>query len=326
MQQTGIEQEKNNNLTAFSISIVIYGAFLILLYFLELMYQPQIEDISGDSVNFGMDLIGSGNINTTNKANPSPNNYDVEPPKETKVEKPQPKVVEKTVPPVTEKVKPVKVKTAPEKIVTTKDEKAPVTVRENEKDSKVTKTVPKTTQPVETKAKPVPNPAPPQTKQPERKVDENSTMKRGGGSSNGTSGTRTGVGGASDGDDKSGVGNKGRPDGSTDAVKFEGKGGRGSGGGGGDGVSLTGFGGWSKRKMSIPQDASNETGKIVFSITVDDTGNVLNITRASGTTISSNTVINYYKEYIRNNLSRYLIAEGSPPPKATGTITINIEN
>jgi hypothetical protein len=78
--------------------------------------------------------------------------------------------------------------------------------------------------------------------------------------------------------------------------------------------------------MSIPQDASNETGKIVFSITVDDTGNVLSITRAGGTTISSNTVINYYKDYIRNNLSKYLIAEGSPPPKANGTITINIEN
>lgn len=332
MQSASLDNEnKQNQTTAFLWSLVIYALFLGLLFFLELMYTPP-EEIDGVELNYGVDLVGNGDIQTTNKANISPNNYDVKPSEKDEAEAKPLKTKPIVTPPV-EKVEKVKVKGAPAKpVITTDDEKSPVTERENNKSVKrvETKPVVKPT-PVETKAKPTTTKVEPSKPEPiKRSVEEGSIMKKGTGSgsgaksnssSNGTIGSRDGVGGNNNGDGKKGeVGDKGDPRGTPDGKSMMGKPGK----GGGSGASIGGLSGWSKRKLSLPNDGSSETGKIVFKVTVDDSGDVVGISVISSTV--SPSVQNFYKNYIQQKLSSVLSPEGTPPPRATGTITINIQS
>lgn len=87
-------------------------------------------------------------------------------------------------------------------------------------------------------------------------------------------------------------------------------------------ASIGGFSGWNKKKLSIPNVDSSETGKIVFKVTVDDSGDVVGISIIEATV--SAVVQNFYKNYIQQKLSSVLVAEGTPPPRATGTVVINI--
>jgi hypothetical protein len=326
-------ENKQNQRTAFLLSIVIYSLFLGLLFFFELIYIPP-EEIEGIELNYGIDLVGIGDLQTTNKANVSQNNYDVKPSEENETEiKPL-----KTKPIVTSasivKVEKVKVKEAPAKpVITADDEKSIVTEKENNKPTKKVETKPlvKPT-PVETKTKTAPakveSPKPEPVK---RSVEDGSIMKKGSkgsgsgaksnSSSNGTIGTRDGVGGNNNGDGKKGeLGDKGDPRGAPDQKSIMGKPGK----NGGSGAAIGGLSGWNKRKLSLPDDGSSETGKIVFKVTVDDSGDVVGISVISSTV--SPSVQNFYKNYIQQKLGSVLSPQGTPPPRATGTITINIQS
>ncbi|RYU97224.1 cell envelope integrity protein TolA [Emticicia agri] len=326
------EDNKKNQPLAFVISLVIYGSFLTILFFLKLMYTP-LEEPEGVELNYGIDLVGSGDIQTTNKANPSPNNYDVKPAakqEEAKLLKVKPVV---TPPPVAEKPIKVKVKEVQAKPVITSKEDSPVEEKENDKPVKKieTKPVVKVT-PVETKAKTeAPKPEPVKPEPPKRTVDDGSLFKKGSkgsngangsnSNSNGTIGTRDGIGGNNNGDGKKGeVGDKGDPRGTLDGKSLYGNPGK----GGGSGASIGGLSGWNKRKLSLPNDGSSETGKIVFKVTVDDSGDVVGISVVESTV--SPAVQNFYKNYIQQKLSSVLTPAGTPPPRASGTITINIQS
>jgi len=334
MQSASLNNEnKQNQTTAFLFSLVIYALFLGLLFFLELIYTP-LEEIDGVELNYGIDLVGTGDIQTTNKANISPNNYDVKPSEknetETKPLKTKPIV---TSPPV-EKVEKVKAKETPAKpVITADDEKSPITEKENNKPVKKVETKPAVNPtPVEIKTKPAPAKVEPPKPEPvKRSVEEGSIMKKGGigsgsgaksnSSSNGTIGTSDGVGGNNNGDGKKGeVGDKGDPRGTPDGKSMMGKPGKGNG----TGAAIGGLSGWNKRKLSLPDDGSSETGKIVFKVTVDDSGDVIGISVVSSTV--SPSVQNFYKNYIQQKLSSVLSPEGTPPTRATGTITINIQS
>lgn len=326
------EDNKKNQPLAFVISLVIYGAFLGLLFFLKLMTTP-LEEPEGVELNYGIDLVGSGDIQTTNKANSSPNNYDVKPAakeEEAKTVKVKPVV---TPPPAEEKPTKVKIKEAPAKPVITSKVESPVVEKENEKPVKKVETKPtvKPT-PVETKTRTeTPKPEAPKPEPPKRSVDDGSLFKKGtkgssgangaNSNSNGTIGDRDGIGGNNNGDGKKGeVGDKGDPRGTPDGKSLYGNPGK----GGGAGASIGGLNGWNKKKLSLPNDGSSETGKIVFKVTVDDSGTVIGISVLESTV--SPSVQNFYKNYIQSKLSSVLSPEGTPPPKATGTITINIKS
>ncbi|AFK05321.1 hypothetical protein Emtol_4197 [Emticicia oligotrophica DSM 17448] len=333
MQSTSIEnEEKSNQTTAFFMTLVIYSVFLGLLYFFKLMYTPP-EDIDGVELNYGIDLVGSGDIQTTNKANISPNNYDVKPSEKSDDAEAKPLKTKPIVVPPAEKVEKLKVKeTATKPVVTTDDEKSPITEKVNNKPPKkeVVKPVEKANEP-KVKSTPVKN-EPIKTEPPKRTVEDGSLMKKGGSgtgsgaksnsNSNGTIGTRDGIGGNNNGDGKKGeVGDKGDPRGTLDGKSMMGKPGNGNGN---SGASIGGLSGWNKRKLSLPDDGSSETGKIVFKVTVDDSGDVVGISVVSSTV--SPSVQNFYKNYIQQKLSSVLSPEGTPPPRATGTITINIQS
>ena len=66
----------NHKPKAWVISISIYIALLAALYFIKIVYEPIVElEALGVDLNYGVDLIGSGDIQTLNKANASKNNY-----------------------------------------------------------------------------------------------------------------------------------------------------------------------------------------------------------------------------------------------------------
>lgn len=326
------EDNKKNQPLAFAISLAIYGVFLAVLFFLKLMYTPP-EEPEGVELNYGIDLVGSGDIQTTNKANPSPNNYDVKPAAKEEEAKPVKVKPIVTPPPVAEKPVKVKVKEAPAKPVITSKVESPVVEKEVEKPSKKIETKPAVKpSPIETKTKAeTPKPEAPKPEQPKRTVDDGSLFKKGtkgsngangsNSNSNGTIGTRDGIGGNNNGDGKKGeVGDKGDPRGTLDGKSLYGNPGK----GGGSGASIGGLSGWNKKKLSLPNDGSSETGKIVFKVTVDDSGDVVGISVVESTV--SPAVQNFYKNYIQQKLSSVLTPAGTPPPRASGTITINIQS
>ena len=328
MQTTSLtEDNKKTQSQAFVISLFIYGSFLMILFFLKLIYTPP-EEPEGVELNYGIDLVGSGDIQTTNKANPSPNNYDVKPAANEEESKPVKVKPVVTPPPVVEKPTKVVAKETPARPVVTTEDESPVTAKTSDKPAKVeTKPVVKTP-PVETKTT-APRPEPPRPEPPKRSVDDGSLFKKGSkgtaganganSSSNGTIGTRDGIGGNNNGDGKPGeVGDKGDPRGTLEGKSLYGNPGK----GGGSGASIGGLSGWQKKKLSLPNDGSSETGKIVFSVTVNDLGEVTKIDKVSSTVTPR--VYNFYKNYIQQNLGSFLTPDGTAPPKATGTITINI--
>lgn len=316
--------ETGHELKSFFIALFIYGLFLSFLYFWEIRFELPQEPL-GVEVNFGTESFGNGNIQTTNKASSSKNNYDVKPP-DSKSEKALPKVINKTVvvskPSIKEVTKPVK--SVPEKIITSKVE-SPVKFKEEVKTPPKVKPkvdpIPDTRpSPTPSKAVEVPKPSPPAP--PVRTPDAGSLFGKGkssGGGVNGTTGNRDGEGGNSNGDDKAGVGDKGNPNGTLDGKSMMGTPGK-----GGSGATLSGFSGWKKGKLSLPNDSSDETGKIVFKIKVDDQGNVISITAIEKTV--SPSVVEFYKRQIERKMSSILDSDGNPPAESVGTITINLSN
>ena len=297
-------------LKAFGLSLVIYAMFLAALFFFKIIYEPREEPIAmGVDLNYGIDLTGYGDIQTLNKANASKNNYDVKPADKATASQQQTAV--NTPPPSAQNTK--STKTATEKtpeVLTSSAEKSPVVMKK----TPTTSTAPKTTSTSPSKTTTPPAPS--------RSVDQGSVMKKAGSgsNSNGTVGTRDGIGGNNNGNGAPGaVGDQGDPRGTPDGKSLMGN--PGSGGSGGASVSISG---WNKKDFKLPKDNTSETGRIVFNVTVDNRGNVISIVTKSSTV--SPSVTNFYRSYIQSNLGKNLSPQGTPPPKSTGTITINITN
>ncbi len=314
--------ETGHELKSFFIAFFIYGLFLSCLCLWEIRIEMPQEPL-GVEVNFGTDSFGSGNIQTVNKASASKNNYDVKPPN-SKTDIASPKTVTKPVvvsKPIVKTVVKITESTS-EKVITSKSE-SPVKVKENiqpKAKTTVNSTLSSRPTPTPTKVVEVSKPSPPAP--PVRTPDAGSLFGKGkssGGGVNGTTGTKEGEGGNSNGDDKSGVGDKGNPNGTLDGKSMMGTPGK-----GGSGATVIGFSGWKKGKLSLPNDSSDETGKIVFKIKVDDQGNVISILAVEKTV--SPSVVEFYKKQIERKMSSILDSDGSPPAESVGTITINLSN
>jgi protein TonB len=304
-----LEKDKHQS-KAFVISLTLYAMILASLYLIKIVYEPKVEILEmGVDLNYGIDLVGSGNIQTTNKANISKNNYDVKPEES--------------------EIKPTPVKSSPPKPVasTVKTPPTPSNVLTSDEESKVTVKKPtETTKPVfkpstsEIKATTKTTPVAASTV-PQRSVDNGSLFKKPTGSSgsNGTTGTRSGVGGNNNGDGNPGeVGDKGDPRGTLDGKSLYGN--PGKGGGSGASVSISG---WKNRgPLNIIKDKSSETGRIVFKVVIDETGDIISIS-VSETSVSP-SVTNYYKTQVTQKLKSNLIPVGTPNSRSPGTITINI--
>lgn len=300
---------ENHKTKAAAISFFAYVLFLGVLFFMSISYTPEAEFVAmGVDLNYGVDIVGYGDNQTLNEANQS-------------------SVNEEMAPSVDENVSP-KLTTTPQKTkVQPKTIKSPTTLQKETQKNVITSEVDKTPKASNTTSSTKSQPSTPsieksssQSSTPQRSVDEGSIFKKKGTSSNsnGTVGTKSGVGGNNNGDGKPGdVGDQGSPEGTLDGKSLYGK--PGAGGTGGASVSISG---WRKKSISIPTDKSNETGRIVFEVTVNDLGSLTRIQ-----TLQSNvspSVVKFYEDYLKRNLSNYLIPEGTPPPNSKGRITINI--
>ncbi len=291
-------------------AVIINVLLIAMLLFVQLTQtMPDPPPIQFIEVNFGTDNIGSGRIQTRNKASNSPN------PEEMRAadKRPNPKVnttprLEKTRATPSPKVEDAKpAKTATEKPLIASKAESPVTTPDRPEPKRVES---KATAPVE-------RPAPPAPVKKVETVNNDALFKKssGGGGSNGTVGKATGTGGNNNGDDASGVGDKGNPNGKINAKEFYG-----TPGGAPTGVAFD-VSGWALSSKPAVNDDSDETGKIVFQIKVDESGDIISVRQLQSTV--SPSVGELYRRAVQR--LRLRPKGGATPPTATGTITFIIK-
>jgi len=263
-------------------AVGIHLALAILFFFVLAWRAPNPPYPEyGIELNFGLDDAGTGNVQPETRPAPQPS---TQPAVEEEVSKAQ-TVEELTPAPETED----------EEIVETpavQPEPSPI-VEEKTKPSKpVEKTEPKT----EPDAR-----ANEQAKNEQSPKPVENEMKETGSS-------------VSHGDDPNAAGDKGNPTGSLDAKALYGS----QGGGGGAALDLAG---WTWDYVPKPQESSNETGRIVFRIQVDDRGEITNIVKLEGNV--SPAVERIYRQAVER-LTFTRTSSGPVPPLSTGTITFSI--
>ena len=312
MTRITFDNEKQIRLKSFAGAVAINVLLLVLLLFVQLQQTvPDPPPIEFIEVNFGTDARGSGKIQTYNKASDSPNPVDVK-----AAEKiPNPKIntmprVERTTPTPTPKVENVRVAKVPiEKPVITSKVESPVTETERPETKRTESLKP---------AASVERAAPPAPPKKVETVNSDALFKRssGGGGSNGTVGKAAGTGGNNNGDDASGVGDKGNPNGKINAKELYG-----TPGGSSSGVAFD-VSGWAMANRPSVNDESDETGKIVFQIRVDGSGDIISVRQVQSTVSPS------VSELYRRAVGRLRLRPkgGATPPTATGTITFTIKS
>ena len=302
------KEDREHQMIGLAGATIITSALVTLTLFVKIYHAlPKTRVIEYVEVNFGNDAAGYGNVQTYNKASDSPRAENVKKSDDT------PKVkttsTPKVTPPPTPKVEAVKpVKTAPIKPPITSKIESPV---ETKAETKPVKTESKVTTPVPTApAKPTPEP---------KKIDESALFKKSSGSgkgSNGTNGTASGTGGNNNGDKPGTVGDQGNPKGSIDASSLYGK-----PGGAKTGLALN-VSGWGMGARPQVNDDSDESGRIVFEITVDDTGDIINV-RVKESTVSQ-SVVEVYKSAVSR--MKLIPKSENVPSTSKGTITFNIKS
>lgn len=302
--QTIQSQERQHQITAFAITCLLMGFLLMLMFMLTIFTQlPKSEAIQYVEVNFGNDAAGYGKVQTYNKPNPSPRAVDVK--KSDDLSKKLREVKPILPTPKTEVVK--KTKAASEKPTIVSKLESPIEKPEVLKPVKAEAKTREKSQPKEV----APTPQP-------KKIDDNSLFKKSTGTagSNGTTGKAEGVGGNNNGDKVGKVGDQGNPKGKIDAGSLYGK-----PGGSATGVQVN-VAGWTPVSIPKDKDDSNESGKVVFTITVDTDGRVVNV-RTRESTVSP-TVTDFYKKLAYR--ARFRPAGTGASTESTGTVTYIIKN
>lgn len=241
-------QEKKHKRTAALVSILVHGLLLFLFLFMIAWKEPNPPlPEYGIQLNFGLDNVGSGDVQPETAANES-ESIEEAAPEELPTENVQtPTEIESEA--VEESAEPVVEET------TSNTAESPDVVAKEVKKEEVKPIVKET--PKEVK-KETPKPV---EKKEEEKAEEGAKGKEG------ESSTQQA---ANQGDNTNKVGDKGDEKGTLDARALYGK----PGGGGGSALELTG---WMWDFKPKPNDTSNENGRIVFEIKIDDQGEILSV-------------------------------------------------
>ncbi|WP_034256953.1 hypothetical protein [Adhaeribacter aquaticus] len=282
-------QEKKDKRTALAVSIIFHALLLLLLFYLIAWRAPNppLEEY-GIEMNFGTDAMGSGELQSTATANESPNRED---------SKPAPKTVDPVKPEV--QPQPSVSKAQPEPVVTANND--------NEVSFKKEETKPKPEPPKKEEVKVVEKPAALYSGKTKTET-----------SGNGSAGVSNKPTGNNNGDDAGAVGDKGDPEGKVDARNLYGKPG---GGGGGPSLNMPGWR-YDVRPKEDPYE--NESGKIVFRITIDSNGDIENL-QVVESNVAPQVVQWYRNEVYKTSFSR--TSSKTPTDRgATGTITFIIRS
>jgi periplasmic protein TonB len=241
------QQEKKNKRIAMVTTIGVHGALFLLFLFAVAWRAPDPPlPEYGIELNFGLDDVGSGDQQPDQPAgSEQPTEDDVE---QAKNDQTNEDVQQE------EEVKPQESKPADQPVVTQKE--SPVAIPEKKVEPKpVEEPRKKPTEQVKTETKPAVT---------EQKATSTTTADKT------TTDNKEGRP-VSQGDDANKTGDKGDPQGKIDADALYGKQGGGSGGAGLD------LAGWNWDNIPKPNVPNNETGRVVFEIKVDDSGEIISI-------------------------------------------------
>lgn len=277
-------QEKRSQKQAALLTLVIQGALLLAFYFMVVWKQPNPPTpIYGLELNLGFSDLGAGNLTSDNPALEEPSN-----------ETPAPGEISSATQVVQE--------TSPQPIANKAVSAQPSPIKGE------TTTI-ASTKKTETPTEPIPEKV---VTQP--KVDQRALF--GGG---GTSGKGRAAGGAQG--NTTTPGDEGRPSGNVDGRAMQGAG-TGQGTAGGAGYSLD-LAGWDfASKPTINDRVSTRNGRIVFKITVDDSGKVTRAITQEYTV--SNEVLSYYRQVV-NQMIFKKSSGASTANFSTGKITFVIK-
>lgn len=313
-----VQEEKKNKRTGMIVSIGFHATLLILFFFLLAWREPNPPlPKYGIELNFGMVNTGSGNEQPQQPPNESESTEDARPeesPATQEATEPIPEAEEITpveeVPEVTEAAPEAEPEPV-EEVTATQPTESPVVKKEPAKveeitEEPVTKPVIKP-EPVEEPKKAESNPQP--TEQPA----ENETDTNG---ADGNEGESDAAKASNQGNDANKAGDKGNPEGELDARALYGT----PGGGGGASLNMAG---WVWDFKPDPDDNSDETGKIVFEIKIDDQGEIISV-RTLQKTVNV-AVENIYKREVERLTFSKTSDNRIPAPISTGTITFIIK-
>ena len=282
-------EEKKNRTIALAVATGFQVLLLILFFFLVAWRRPDPPSPEyGIQLDFGLDNSGSGQ---PVEPEPAPvveevveeqAEAEVEEITEVEVEVPEPEVEEIVEAEIAEPPPEEPV----EAVVTeTQVEESPAVIEEVEEEVK------------EVIAEPEPEPAP----KPKPKAESlypGKTKKA-----------------TNQGDDADEVGDKGKEDGKIDERALYGA--RGSA----DGASLQ-MAGWNWDNIPRPNDSSNENGRVVFEITIDDQGEIIGVKTIEKTV--SPTVEREYRRAVEQLTFSTTSDNVRPAPTSTGRITFII--
>ncbi len=270
-------------------------AIIILLFFFIMAWSapdPPLPEY-GIELNFGLEQEGSGYEQPTTTPTP---------PTLEEVGEPEPQVVEEQEQVIEEQQETPPVEdTEVEELPDSQQEDSPVETQPSEESAIV--------EPVEEKVeevKPVSKPAEEtpieEPKVEEKVIDSNSLYP----------------GSSSQGKKDNEAGDAGDPEGTVDSRALYGKSG---GGGGGPSLDLAG---WRWDYEPNPNDKSNENGRIVFEIKVDDNGEVVGVKTIEKTV--SPTVEQLYRREVEKLTFSPISGNTLPAPISTGKITFIIRS
>ncbi len=281
------KEEKKNERKGMYISLGVHGALLLLFFFLLAWREPNppIPEY-GIELNFGIDNQGSGTVQHQVPVTPTP----TEETSEVIETDEQTEVVENLTPeaeqtPTEELAEEVSSETIEEVIA--EDINSPDAVGEVKEE--IIETAENTESTVEEQVS-------------ETIVEEP------------VSNPSANTGGTNQGDDEAEVGDKGDPEGEVDERSLYGNPG---------GASLD-MSGWTWDYIPTPNDQSDENGRIVFSITIDDNGEILSIRTLQKTVTPA--VERIYKAEVEKLDFSTTSDNSRPASTSSGTITFVIKS
>lgn len=316
MQTWDSDQVEKDSKRKSAIVTFVLNVLLLLAFYFIVVWQQPIPPLPtyGLELNLGFTDTGSGNRNSPNAPSETPS-QSVEQAAPGEV---APVVTQPATPapsPKTETAKPKNTsKPAANQAVTTK----PSPIRGEEKAAEQTKKPePTKTEPVKTVTTPAKSEAETTTqKAPEQpKIDQRAIFGAGGNTGKSTTPASGGAQGSSNA-----KGDEGRPTGTVDGRAIMGEGsGKGTNSGAGYSLDLAG---WDfASRPNINDRVSTRNGRIVFKITVDDSGRVVQAVPLEYNV--SNDVLAYYRQVV-NQIS-FKKSGGAAADFSTGKITFVIK-
>lgn len=313
------EQEKKDKKFSMIISGIIHATLIALFLVLVAWREPDppIPEY-GIELNFGFEEEGGGDTERESDAQIEDTAQEEEPDAEEEtevveevVEETQPDPVEEVVEKVTEaEPEPAKTEEVTEEVVEVVED--PVTATESEVAVEEEKKETEEKKEVVTPPKEEIKKEEPPKEDPKPVLNQNALM---GGKKTDTD--KKDPASNNQGDDRALMGNQGDPEGNKNTK------GKSPGGAEVGDVSLS-LEGWAWNAPPGKKDDSQIDGTIVFRIKVDERGTVSDVFKIQGTTISDNTVIEFYRKQVRE-LTFRRTSSSLPSAISTGTITFVIK-